>query len=206
MTTLGSFAEYARFARERPCPQTRQPDFRGGAALSGLTALQGLRNVGGVKPGQHVLIIGAAGGVGTFAVQLAHAFGAHVSGMCSTAKTDFVLSLGADDGIDYIREDLDAHRNQFDLILDTAGRRPLSLLCRALTSQGTLAIVGGEGGGRWVGGFDRQILQGPRSLRVLAPATPSCDGEGAYRRPGVPHDAGRGGKGHTSHRPDLPAA
>ena len=163
VTLLGSFAEYARSRESDLARKPANLTFEEAAAVpvSGMTALQGVRNVGGVKPGQHALIIGAAGGVGTFAVQLAHAFGAHVTGMCSTAKTDLVRSLGADDVIDYTRDDLDAHRNQFDLILDTAGRRPLSLLCRALTSQGTLAIVGGEGGGRWLGGFDRQILQAP---------------------------------------------
>jgi NADPH:quinone reductase-like Zn-dependent oxidoreductase len=108
-----------------------------------------------------VLVIGAAGGVGSFAVQLAHAFGARVTGMCSTAQTDLVRSIGADDVIDYSREEVDKRGAQFDLIIDTGRRRPLLLLRRALTPHGTLAIVGGEGGGRWLGGFDRQILRAP---------------------------------------------
>ena len=84
--------------------------------LSGMTALQGLRNVGHVQPGQHVLVIGAAGGVGSFAIQLAHTFGAHVTGMCSTAKNELVRSIGADDVIDY-SEEVDARGPEFDLIL-----------------------------------------------------------------------------------------
>ena len=88
--------------------------------------------------------------------------------MCSTAKADLVRSIGADDVIDYTREEVDARGPQFDLILDTAGRRPLSVLRRALTPHGTLAIVGGEGGGRWLGGFDRQILRAPFGRRSRA--------------------------------------
>jgi NADPH:quinone reductase-like Zn-dependent oxidoreductase len=163
VTTVGSFAEYAR-SRERDL--ARKPanlSFEQAAAVpvSGMTALQGLRDVGRLQPGQHVLVIGAAGGVGSFAVQLARAFGARVTGMCSTAKTDLVRSIGADDVIDYTGEEVDARGPRFDLIIDTAGRRPLSLLRRALSPHGTLVIVGGEGGGRWLGGFDRQILRAP---------------------------------------------
>jgi NADPH:quinone reductase-like Zn-dependent oxidoreductase len=163
VSTFGSFAEYAR---SREIDLARKPTnltFEQAAAVpvSGMTALQGLRDVGRVQPGQQVLVIGAAGGVGSFAVQLAHALGARVTGMCSTAKIDLVRSIGAEDVIDYTREEVDARGPQFDLIIDTGGRRPLSLLRRALTSHGTLAIVGGEGGGRWLGGFDRQILRAP---------------------------------------------
>jgi NADPH:quinone reductase-like Zn-dependent oxidoreductase len=163
VTTLGSFAEYARSRESELARKPANLTFEQAAVvpLSGMTALQGLRDVGRVQPGQHVLVIGAAGGVGSFAVQLAHAFGARVTGMCGTAKTDLVRSIGADDVIDYTREEVDARGPQFDLILDTAGRRPLSLLRRALTPHGTLAIVGGEGGDRWLGGFDRQILRAP---------------------------------------------
>ena len=163
VTTAGSFAEYARSRESHLARKPANLSFEQAAAvpISGMTALQGLRDVGGVQPGQRVLVIGAAGGVGSFAVQLAHAFGARVTGMCSTAKVDLVRSIGADDVIDYTREEVDARGPQFDLILDTAGRRPVSLLRRALTPHGTLAIVGGEGGGRWLGGFDRQILRAP---------------------------------------------
>jgi len=129
--------------------------------ISALTALQALRDTGKVQPGQQVLIIGAAGGVGTFAVQLAKAFGAQVTGVCSTTKVDLVRSIGADEVIDYTREDFAGGARHWDLIVDTAGRRSLSRLRRALSRRGTLVIVGGEGGGRWLGGFDRQILRAP---------------------------------------------
>jgi NADPH:quinone reductase-like Zn-dependent oxidoreductase len=102
--------------------------------------------------------------VGTYAVQLAKAFGAVVTGVCSTSKVDLVRAIGADEVIDYTRENFTDGRSQFDLILDTAGRRPLSQLRRALTPQGTLVIVGGEGGDRWLGGFQRQIFAPVRSL------------------------------------------
>jgi NADPH:quinone reductase-like Zn-dependent oxidoreductase len=159
----GSFAEYA-CARENkavPKPATLTFEQAGTVPISALTALQGLRDKGQVQPGQKVLIIGAAGGVGSFAVQLAKAFGAEVTGVCSTTKADLVRSIGADDVIDYNRDDFADGARHWDLILDTAGRRTLSQLRRALTPRGTLVIVGGEGGGRWLGGFDRQILRAP---------------------------------------------
>jgi NADPH:quinone reductase-like Zn-dependent oxidoreductase len=163
VTSVGSFAEYSGSRESDLAHKPANLTFEQAAAVpvSGMTALQSLRDAGGVQPGQHVLVIGASGGVGSFAVQLAHAFGARVTGMCSTAKTDLVRSIGADDVIDYTREEVDARGPQFDLIIDTGGRRPLSLLRRALTPHGSLAIVGGEGGGRWLGGFDRQILRAP---------------------------------------------
>ena len=113
--------------------------------------------MGKVQSGQKVLIIGAAGGVGSFAVQIAKAFGAHVTGVCSTTKVDLVRSIGADEVIDYTRDDFAATGQRYDLILDTAGRRSLSHLRRALAPRGTLVIVGAEGGGRWFGGIDRQL-------------------------------------------------
>ena len=126
-------------------------------ATSGTTALQSLRDAGGVRAGQSVLIIGASGGVGTFAVQLAKHFDAQVTGVCSTPKTELVRSLGADAVIDYTREDFTDRPERYDLIVDTAGRRSLSRLRRALTRRGTLVVVGGEGGGRLTGGFERQL-------------------------------------------------
>jgi NADPH:quinone reductase-like Zn-dependent oxidoreductase len=162
-TCEGSFAEYATAREDKVARKPSNLTFDQAAALpvSASTALQGLRDAGQVRPGQQVLIIGAAGGVGSFAVQLAKAFGAEVTGVCSTTKMDLVRSIGADDVIDYTREDFANGSRRYDLILDTAGNRPLSQLRRALTPKGTLVIVGGEGGGRWLGGFDR-------SLRALA--------------------------------------
>jgi NADPH:quinone reductase-like Zn-dependent oxidoreductase len=128
-----------------------------GVPTSAQTALQGLRDAGAIRAGQSVLIIGASGGVGTFAVQLAKTFEAHVVGVCSTPKADLVRSLGADHVIDYTREDFADQARRYDLILDTAGRRSLSHLRRALAPRGRLVIVGGEGGGRLTGGFERQL-------------------------------------------------
>lgn len=159
----GSFAEYACARPDRLAPKPANLTFEQAAAVpvSGLTALRALRDRGQVQPRQKVLIIGAAGGVGTFAVQLAKAFGAQVTGVCSTTKVELVGSIGADQVIDYTRDDFADGVQRYDLILDTAGNRPLSQLRRALTRRGTLVIVGGEGGGRWLGGFDRQILRAP---------------------------------------------
>jgi NADPH:quinone reductase-like Zn-dependent oxidoreductase len=155
----GSFAEYAVSREDKLVLKPENLTFEQAAAVpdSAHTALQGLRDVGEVKPGQKVLIIGAAGGVGSFAVQIARALGAEVTGVCSTTKTDLVRSIGVDHVIDYTREDFADARHHYDVILDTAGRRSLSHLRRALTPEGTLVIVGGEGGGRWFGGTDRQI-------------------------------------------------
>jgi NADPH:quinone reductase-like Zn-dependent oxidoreductase len=162
-TCEGSFAEYVCAQADRLAPKPANLTFEQAAAvpISGLTALQGVREKGQVQPGQKVLIIGAAGGVGSFAVQLAKAFGAGVTGVCSTTKVDLVRSIGADHVIDYTREDFADGARRYDLILDTAGNRSLAHLRRALAPRGTLVIVGGEGGGRWLGGFDRQILRAP---------------------------------------------
>jgi NADPH:quinone reductase-like Zn-dependent oxidoreductase len=165
-TCDGSFAEYACAKAERFAPKPSNLTFEQAAAVpvSGMTALNGLRDAGKLQPGQEVLIIGAAGGVGTYAVQLAKAFEARVTGVCSTSKAELVRAIGADEVIDYTREDFTHGSRQFDLILDTAGRRPLSQLRRALRPQGTLVIVGGEGGDPWLGGFQRQIFAPVRSL------------------------------------------
>jgi NADPH:quinone reductase-like Zn-dependent oxidoreductase len=159
----GSFAEYVSARPETLAPKPANLTFEQAAAvpISGMTALQAIRDVARVQPGQTVLIIGAAGGIGTFAVQLARAFGAVVSGVCSTTKVDLVRSIGADEVFDYTREDFADGRNRYDVIIDTAGNRSLAHLRRALAPKGTLVVVGGEGGGRWLGGFDRQILRAP---------------------------------------------
>jgi NADPH:quinone reductase-like Zn-dependent oxidoreductase len=112
------------------------------------------------------LIIGAAGGVGTYAVQIAKEFGAEVTAVCSTAKTDLVLSIGADHVIDYTLEDFADGDRHWDVILDIAGNRSLSTLRRAVTAKGTLVIVGGEKGGKWLGGMGRPIRASLLSLFV----------------------------------------
>jgi NADPH:quinone reductase-like Zn-dependent oxidoreductase len=155
----GSYAEYACAPEDHFEPKPANLSFQQAAAvpISGFAALQALRDVGAVQAGQRVLVIGAAGGVGSFAVQLAKAFGAQVTGVCSTTKVELVGSIGADQVIDYTRQDVTDGTRHFDLIIDTGGHRSLSRLRRALTPRGTLVIVGSEGRGRWLGGFDRQL-------------------------------------------------
>jgi NADPH:quinone reductase-like Zn-dependent oxidoreductase len=156
----GSFAEYAAAREERLAAKPGSISFEQAAVvpISGVTALQGVRDCGRLQPGQQVMVIGAAGGVGSFAVQIAKASGARVTGVCSTSKAGLVRSLGADDVIDYTHDQIDRNRARYDVVIDTAGNRPLSLLRRAMTPHGTLVLVGGEhGGGRVLGGFDRQL-------------------------------------------------
>jgi NADPH:quinone reductase-like Zn-dependent oxidoreductase len=155
----GSYAEYVCAREDKLAPKPENLTFEQAAvvAIMGSTALQALRDHGKVRPGQEVLIIGASGGVGTYAVQIAKAFGAHVTGVCSTQKVEMVRSIGADHVIDYTREDFAEGDQRYDLILDIGGNSSLSRLRRVLASRGTLVIVGGEGGGRWLGGTDRQL-------------------------------------------------
>jgi NADPH:quinone reductase-like Zn-dependent oxidoreductase len=160
----GSFAEYARARQDKLARKPASLTFGQAAvvAVSGLTALQGLRDAGCLQPGQHVLITGASGGVGTYAVQIAKALGAQVTGVCSTAKTDLVTSIGADHVLDYTRDDFADGSQRYDLILDIAGNSPLARLRRALTPAGTLVLAGGEDGGRWTG-MGRQLRALARS-------------------------------------------
>jgi NADPH:quinone reductase-like Zn-dependent oxidoreductase len=155
----GSLAEYACAGEDHFAAKPAGLSFEEAAVvpISGFAALQGVRDVGEVQPGQQVLVIGAAGAVGWFAVQLAKAFGARVTGVASTNQVELVRSVGADEVIDYTRQDVTDGTRRWDLILDYAGRRTLSQLRRALTANGTLVIVGGEGGGRWMGGFLRNL-------------------------------------------------
>jgi NADPH:quinone reductase-like Zn-dependent oxidoreductase len=155
----GSYAEYVCAREDKLAPKPANLTFEQAAVLAimGSTALQALRDHGKVRSGQEVLIIGASGGVGTYAVQIAKAFGAQVTGVCSTKKVEMVRSIGADHVIDYTREDFAEGDQRYDLILDIGGNSSLSRLRRALASRGTLVIVGGEGGGRWFGGTDRQL-------------------------------------------------
>ncbi len=155
----GTFAEYACAPEDKLAPKPANLGFEQAAAVpvSGLTALQGVRDHGKVLPGQRLLIIGASGGVGTYAVQLAKAFGAEVTGVCSTAKVDIVRSIGADHVIDYTQDDFAKGERRYDVVLDTGGNAALSRLRRVLTPKGTLVIVGGETDGRLLGGSDRQL-------------------------------------------------
>lgn len=162
-TSPGSFAEYASTHHDNLAPRPANLSLEQAAAVpvSARTALHALRDRARVQPKQKVLITGAGGGVGTFAVQLARSFHAEVTAVSSAGKADHVLTAGAHHVIDYAQEDFTDGRRRFDVILDCAGRTSLSRLRRALTPRGTLVIVGGEGGGRWLGGFDRSILRAP---------------------------------------------
>jgi NADPH:quinone reductase-like Zn-dependent oxidoreductase len=155
----GACAEYACAAEEQLSLKPTNLTFDQAAAVpvSATTALVAVRDAGRLKAGQKVLIIGAAGGVGSFAVQISKALGAEVTGVCSTTKLDFVHSLGADHVIDYKTEDFADGQRRFDLILDIAGNRTVAHLRRALEPRGTLVIVGGEGGGLWFGGMGRTL-------------------------------------------------
>jgi NADPH:quinone reductase-like Zn-dependent oxidoreductase len=155
----GGFAEYARVPEGVLGPKPANLSFEQAAAvpLAALTALQGLRDHGHVQPGQRVLIIGASGGVGTFAVQLAKLFGAEVTGVCSTRNLDLVRSLGADHVIDYTREDFAGSGRRYDLVLQLAGTRSPAAIRRTLTPKGRLILSSGESSGRWVGPMDRIV-------------------------------------------------
>ena len=167
-TGHGSFAEYTVAPEDQLAHKPRSLSFQQAAVVpvSGLTALLALTDVGRVETGQRVLIIGASGGVGSYAVQLAKALGAEVTGVSSTKKLDLVRSLGADHVIDYTREDFADGAERYDLILDIAGNPTLARLRRALTPTGTAVIVGGEQGGRLTGGLDRQFRALALSLFV----------------------------------------
>lgn len=161
-TGSGGYAEYATAPESNLALKPPNVTFEEAAATpsSATAALQALRDTGRVQAGQRVLVIGAGGGVGTFAVQLATAFGAEVTGVCSTSKVDLVRSIGAQDVIDYTREDITDRAHRYDVVIDTGGDRSVAQLRAALSPTGTLVIVGGEGGG--------QVLGLSRQLRAMA--------------------------------------
>ncbi|CCG03600.1 NAD(P)-dependent alcohol dehydrogenase [Blastococcus saxobsidens] len=157
----GAFAEYVCAPASQVAPKPAGLTFEQAAALplAGCTALQGLRDVARVQPGQRLLVNGASGGVGTFAVQIGKALGAHVTAVCSTRNLDLVRSLGADAVIDYTTEDILAAGQRFDVVLDLVGNRGLGELRRVLTEHGTLVLAGG-------GVFDGGTLVGPMGLII----------------------------------------
>jgi len=155
----GSFAEYAAASQDKLTHKPGNVSFEHAAAstISGITALQALTTQGNMSAGEQVLVIGASGGVGTFAVQIATALGATVTAVASGAKAEFVRSLGAAEVIDYTTTDLGDVHTEFDLIIDVGGRNSIGKLRQILKSTGRLVIVGGEGGGRLTGGIGRQL-------------------------------------------------
>ncbi|MGH9280954.1 MAG: NAD(P)-dependent alcohol dehydrogenase [Acidimicrobiales bacterium] len=158
-TANGSFAEYAPARADRLAPKPADLTFEQAAAVpvSASAALQAVRDKAGVQPGEHVLIVGASGGVGTYAVQIAKADGAEVTGVASTGKLDVVRAMGADHVVDYTQEDFADGSRRYDVIIDIGGNRPVSHLRRALAPEGRLVITGGENGGDWLGGIGRNL-------------------------------------------------
>jgi NADPH:quinone reductase-like Zn-dependent oxidoreductase len=161
----GTWAEYARAKAAKLARKPSNVSFAQAAAvaISGVTALQAVRDEGKLKRGDRVMVIGASGGVGSYAVQLAKAFGATVTAVCRAGKADFARSIGADAVIDYVRDDLG--HEQYDVVIDIAGNRKISRLRRSLTATGTLVIVGGENGDSLTGSLQRQF--GAKGLSLL---------------------------------------
>jgi NADPH:quinone reductase-like Zn-dependent oxidoreductase len=155
----GAFAEYLCVPEIEAALKPTNLTFEQAAAvpLAALTALQGLRDPGQLQPMHRVLIIGSSGGVGTFAVQIAKALGAHVTGVCSTQNREMVCSLGADQVIDYTQEDFAQSGQKYDLIFQLAGMHSPSHCRRALTPKGRLVLSSGDSDGRWIGPIDRII-------------------------------------------------
>ena len=158
----GSLAEFVTARADKLVAKPARLSFEQAAAVptSAVAALQALASLRGAGAGQRVLIIGASGAVGGFAVQLAHAFGAHVTGVASTEKLAYVRELGADAAVDYTRGDITRSGDRYDLVVDTAGNRSVPSLRNLLAARGSLVIVGGEGGGRVTGGFGRALRAG----------------------------------------------
>lgn len=170
----GAFAEYVCVRADRavvPKPATVTFAQAGSVAIAGLTALQGLRDHGQLQPGQQVLINGASGGVGTFAVQIAKALGAEVTGVCSTRNVEIVRSLGADHVIDYKQEDFTRIGQRYDLLLDIAGSRSWRACKRVLKPKATCVIVGAPKGNRWIGPLSHIINMRLAALRASQKVT-----------------------------------
>jgi NADPH:quinone reductase-like Zn-dependent oxidoreductase len=155
----GCFAEYVSVPAARLAPKPAGLSFEQAAAipLAATTALQALRDRGHVAAGQHVLVVGASGGVGHFAVQIAKSFGAEVTAVCSTRNLDLVRDLGADHAVDYTAEDFTAGEARYDLLLQVAGTTPASACRRVLTPKGTLVLISGDSPGRWIGPVGRIV-------------------------------------------------
>jgi NADPH:quinone reductase-like Zn-dependent oxidoreductase len=164
----GTLAEYISVRHDGvilPKPAGLTFEQAASVPVAAVTALQALRDKGHVQPGQKVLVNGASGGVGTFTVQIAKAFGAEVTGVCSTRNVEMVASIGADRVIDYSSEDFTQARRQYDLVVDIAGNRRLAETRRVLVPKGVLVAVGGPNKGRWIGPLGRSV-----KIALLSPA------------------------------------
>lgn len=156
----GAFAEYVTSAEHRSLvlkPAGITFEQAAAVPIAAVTALQALRDTGKLERGQRVLVNGASGGVGTFAVQIAKSYGAEVTGVCSTRNVELVKSIGADHVVDYTKEDFTQGVPRYDLIIDTVGNHALSALSQVMTPTGTLAMVGEAGMGKWIGPFGRPL-------------------------------------------------
>ena len=204
-SSRGTFAEFVVAPAERVAPKPGALTFAEAAVLpyAGSVALQALRDQARVEPGTHVLVIGASGAVGSVAVQLAKAFGAEVTGVCSARNADVVRDLGADHTIDYARSPIGEWPGRYDVVLDIAGNNRLAALRRLLRDDGTLVIVGGENGDPLTGGTHRQL-----AARFLSPLVrPNL--ARSSRRTGLgfrdPERARRRGEPPAGHRGAVPA-
>lgn len=173
-TAKGSFAQYACAAEAQLAIKPGDISFDHAACLpiAGITALQGLRDKGKVQPGQTVLINGAAGGVGTLAVQIAKSFGAHVTGVCSTKNVDLVRSIGADDVVDYTREDFARSSRRYDVHFDLVGNRSLSECLRVIEPRGRYIACGGGGPDRSTMDLLARLLQNSIRSRFVSQKMP----------------------------------
>ncbi len=201
----GAFAEYVVAREDRAAPKPANLTFEQAAAVpvAGLTAIQGLRDKGHIRAGQHVLINGAAGGVGTFAVQIAKSFGAEVTGVCSTHNVDTVRSIGADHVIDYSQEDFTRGARRFDLMLDNVGNRSWAECTRVLRPGATLVLVSGPKSNRLLGPLSHVIktrLASMRSSQKMSVLHRQHEDSGS----GSVAGAYRGGPGDAGRRAELP--
>ncbi len=175
--TSGTFAEFAAAPAQHLVPKPANVTFEQAAAvpMSGLTALQALRDAGQLKPGQEVLVVGAGGGIGTFAVQIARAMGAMVTGVCGTSKVDLVRSLGADQVIDYTQQDFTERPGRYDLVLDNVLQHPLPRLLRVLKPKGTLVPNGGQFHKRWIASTGVLLVRAPLLSLVVSQRIRTCN-------------------------------
>jgi NADPH:quinone reductase-like Zn-dependent oxidoreductase len=203
----GAFAEYVcapdGVVEAKPANLT----FEQAAAvpLAGNTALIGLRDVARIQPAQQVLVNGASGGVGTFAVQIAKSFGAEVTGVCSTRNVDLLRSIGADHVIDYTVEDFARNGQRYDVVLDLVGNRSLTDSRRALTPAGTLVLSGGRVPRRQHARADGSHARGPADVTLRTSSRAHAPGEAEQGEPGGAERTRRVRKGRPGHRADVPA-